>query len=292
MVTDDHQDPFCWDGANAPPVAPSPTGHAPVRQRRGRLAAVAVLAGLAAGAATVLLAGGGGGTQPTTVLARAADVTAHMAGYRFKITMDASADGRGATVDAGGELNAQPLNGSMWLAVDGRSVDEVVVAPYAYVQIPSLSTAWNRVELPSQGAAGSSADVDVQQTISFLRSVGTVATVGEETVDGVAATHYHAVVDVERLASALPLARGSASSSDLAALSQALGGSGIPLDVWVDAQDRVRRIVMSMSIPSASGEAQFSMTIGLSDYGAQPLVSAPPDGQVTDPGASGRALAG
>jgi hypothetical protein len=292
LVSDEHHERFCWDGGTAAAAAPSAVGRAPERRARSRLLGAAIVAAVGAAVAAVLVSVGSGGTHAPTVLARAADVTTHVPGYRFRISMNASADGRSVLMAAGGEFNTQPLDGSMWLSLDGQRIDDVVVPPYVYVHIPSRGTAWDRIDLASLGNSTSGSNVDVQQTISFLRSVGAVTTVGSDTLGGVAVTHYHAVVDVGRLASALPLGQGSASSGELAALSGALGGSGMPLDVWLDAQQRVRRIDMSLSIPSSSGAVQFSMSMELYDYGPQPAVGAPPAGLVTDLGSSGQTLSG
>jgi hypothetical protein len=71
-----------------------------------------------------------------------------------------------------------------------------------------------------------------------------------------------------------------------------LGNAGaIPVDVWVDAQGRLRRMQMSIaaSVPAGSagtaGTSQsFSgaITIDLTSYGPVPPIVAPPSSQVLD----------
>jgi PPE-repeat protein len=201
------------------------------------------------------------------------------------MAMSVSTDGTNVACNADGEFNTQPLNGSISLAVAGRNVNELLVPPYAYLQIPSATSTWQRIDLGALGSSGVGSSVDVQQTIGFLRTVGTVSSVGAAAIDGVPTTHYHAVIDVNRLAAALPLPQGASSASGLAALANALGGSGLPLDVWVDAQEHVRQITMSIPLQAGSGGVQFSLTMQLYDYGSQPVVGAPPPGEVSALGA-------
>jgi len=290
----EHPDPFCWDGAVDAARPPAAVVLAPRRRIGPRVALAAVV--VAGGVAAALLAGvfsGGGGTSAgqRSVLATVADVTTHVPGFRFTLAVNATGGGQNIAFNASGELNTAPLNGSISADVAGKQFNELLVAPYVYVQIPSLGGGWERIALGANGSSQAVSGADVEQTIGFLRSVGTVSTVGTETIDRVQTTHYHAVIDVDRLASALPLSSGSTDAAGLSALSHALGGSGLPLDVWVDAQDRVRQLTMSMPLNTGSSSLQFSMTMKLSDYGPQAVVAAPP-GQVTDLGSAAPALAG
>jgi hypothetical protein len=274
----EHEDAFCWEGTNGSATATATAAEAgapivgppapPRRTRRWLAAGAAALVAVAV-AATLLLALGS--SEPQTVLARVADITSSEPGYHFTMTMDVSAGGQSFALNADGHFNSQPLSGTMTMSVAGRQISEVVVPPYVYMQIPSLSSSWQRLKLSALGTSSAGSSVDIQQTIAFLRTVGTVSTVGSEVIGSVPTTHYHADIDVNRLATALPVGQSSSSSDGLAALEQALGGSGLPLDVWVDAQSRVRRLTMSMQ----AAEASFTMTMQFSDYGPQPPVSAP-----------------
>jgi hypothetical protein len=289
-MADERQDAFCWEGATAKAAdAPSPLVIAPAPARRGRawLGAGAVIVAGAVAAALVLSGGGGG--APQTVLARAADVTTHVPGYRFAMTMNVSVAGQNIALSANGRFNTRPLSGTMTMAVAGHQITELVVPPHVYMQIPSASSAWQRISVGALNSSPAGSSVDIQQTISFLRTVGTVTTIGPDVTGGVPTTHYRAVVDINRLAAALPLPRSSSTTTGLSGLEQSLGGSGLPLDVWLDAQSRVRQLTMSMAAASAS----FTMTMQFSDYGPQAPVSAPPAGEVQDLGsASSPALSG
>jgi hypothetical protein len=289
-VTGEPQDLFCWDGTGAAGAAPAPVIGAPTRRRRPWAIAGAGAIVIGGVLAALVLSGGGsgGGAQGQTVLAQVADATTNVPGYKFNVAMSVSADGRNVAFNANGEFNTQPLNGSVSVEVAGRDVNELLVPPYAYLEIPGATSTWQRIDLAGLGSSGLGSDVDVQQTIAFLRTVGTVTTVGTAAIGGVATTQYRAVIDVNRLAAALPLPKGASSASGLAALANALGGSGLPLDVWVDAQERVRQITMSIPLQAGTSGVQFSLTMKLYDYGSQPVVSAPPAGEVSALGASGQ----
>jgi hypothetical protein len=283
VADDDHLDPFCWDGTGTyAPVAEAPQ---PRRPRAGAIAAGLALVAAAAAAAVLLAGGGGGGTHPQSAVLDAADVTARIPGFKFALTETAAVAGQNVNVAIDGALNTQPPNGSMSLTIGPESVTELLVAPYAYVQL-GTATGWDRIDLGSALsrplANGAPATPDPQEMLAFLRSVGSVTTVGSETVGGVVTTHYHALVDVASLANAVPAEAGSAVAKGLAALKQAIVPGSVPLEVWIDAQDRVRQVTITLPLRFASQTAQIALTMRLYDYGPQPVVSAPPASQVTD----------
>ena len=210
--------------------------------------------------------------------------------------MNATASGQGVTLNASGEFNSRPLNGAMTMTYDGTAVSELFVPPYAYLQVPSAGPGWKRLDIapyvPSQSVgSGSISGLNPQALLAYLRSVGSVTRVGEETIDGTQTTHYHALVDLGRLAASLP-SGAAAEASGLTRLSQALGGAGMPIDAWLDAQTRVRQLTIALPIQVAGATASIALSMNLYDYAAQPPVSAPPAADVTDLAAPGSSLSG
>jgi hypothetical protein len=103
-----------------------------------------------------------------------------------------------------------------------------------------------------------------------------VTTVGPDTIRGVATTHYHALLDLGKAidqAKVPPSLRPSLKQ----ALSLFGNESSIPVDIWVDAASRVRRLTETMNLP---GVGAFSTTIDLYDFGVPVNVVAPPADQV------------
>jgi hypothetical protein len=125
---------------------------------------------------------------------------------------------------------------------------------------------------------------DPRETLDFLRSVaGDVTRVGTEDVRGVPTTHYFAIIDWQK---ALRQAARQAGQEGILQQLQSLGGSmsNVPVDVWVDADSRVRRMTMEFSFSSPDGQEQAtaSMSMELFDYGAPVSVEAPPASDVVD----------
>ena len=93
---------------------------------------------------------------------------------------------------------------------------------------------------------------------------------GPATIEGVATTHYSAIIDPSRVAKIEKTAN----------LTIAYG----PLEVWIDGQGLVRRMHMTaiQGGPTSAAQATFSMTMTLSDYGEVVTAAVPPDSEVYD----------
>lgn len=138
-----------------------------------------------------------------------------------------------------------------------------------------------------------SAPSDPTQLMVYLTAVeGQVKTVGPDTVDGVPTTHYDATIDLDKVATLDP---GAASTTKH--LEQELGSNSLPVQLWVDQQNRLRRISADENIAhpvpgsttsggvatsgtngseSAIGSVHVSFTITFSDYGIPVQIVAPP----------------
>jgi hypothetical protein len=84
--------------------------------------------------------------------------------------------------------------------------------------------------------------------LGSLRAVDSVRRVGTETVDGARTTHYYAQVDLTRYAR-------TARPEDVRALNRVMRevGDSVPVDVWIDAAHRIRR--MRTSVGNADFQA-------------------------------------
>ena len=64
------------------------------------------------------------------------------------------------------------------------------------------------------------------------------------------------------------------------------GGSQIPADVWIDAQGRVRRMRLSLKLPSSpsstTAAGTMTQTIEYYDFGVPVTATVPPVSEVTD----------
>jgi hypothetical protein len=300
-------DPFAgWRyGAPEPPAEPAaqtataaPEQLRVSRGRSSRRVATIVGAGSLAALAAVLaltLGGGGSPLAPATPVTRAAYVTASEPGYRVAMSIDETVAGRPLSFSAQGSFStgAQPQGSMTVLAPGGISISELVVGPDLFMQLPGAAgaalapTPWVEAKLAAlTGASGfnlsTTGPADPSQELDLLRSAGQVTAVGGETVRGVATTHYHAVIDLNRYASVVPPSLRTAALHAAAVLERVTGQSTLAADVWVDRHGLVRRLALDLSVCSSVGTVDATLNMELYDFGRQPAVSAPPAGEVTD----------
>jgi hypothetical protein len=173
-----------------------------------------------------------------------------------------------ATFTAGG------LNGA---------IDEVLNGTTIYLKSPLFSAtlpqgkSWIKLDLQkfgqSQGIDFSAlTSQNPADALNQLARTGSVATVGDETVNGADTTHYRAHIDVSKVPQ----------GKKLQALANAKYG---PVDLWIGKDDGyVHRMRTSYSVqPNGTAAAQqVAFTMDFSDFGKSVDVSLPPAGQTVD----------
>ena len=144
-------------------------------------------------------------------------------------------------------------------------------------------------DLSSAGAGqlsqfGSLAGTDPRDVFGFLKAVsGSIEAVGTEKVRGVETSHYRATVDVAKLAQLVPAAqRQSLGGIDQAA--KRAGLTALPLDVWIDADQQVRKLSLDLDAkqPGTDAPVKASLVVELYDYGTALDLALPPADQVVD----------
>ncbi|HXN54870.1 MAG TPA: hypothetical protein VN874_01275 [Myxococcales bacterium] len=289
-----------------------------MKRMRGNMKATKALASLGALAA---LAGGGGamsgcGASATLdPLARAAEVTSQQSGARISLSMKFSAPGlsggNSIAMSAEGYFDERKRAGVMTMDLSGipgisalpgggSSIKMIFLYPVIYMNMPFLAgklpagKTWMKLDISKAAAAaglgtsqlGSLEQDDPTKFLDYLRaSSGAVTNLGSQSIDGVPTTHYSATLQMSRILDRLPGAQQAAAKAAL----EKLGSAGaIPVEVWVDAQGRVRRMQMSLSgLAGSSGPAVAagiggSITIDFTSYGPVPAVVAPPASEVFD----------
>jgi hypothetical protein len=215
--------------------------------------------------------------------------------HRAQMALDLSAlaqlmagFGKSLGATSTGDLPTDPASWRLEAIQDGDTV--YVRLPLLDDKLPAGKT-WikgSAKELAAQGGSelgqfGSFADTDPRDTFAYLKAVsGSIETVGGESLRGVDTTHYRAAVDMTKIESMLP-ADQRQSLGSLDALLGQTGLTSIPIDVWLDAQQRVRKLELSFELGgTGSQQAGASMTMELYDYGKPLDVSLPPADQVVD----------
>ena len=245
-------------------------------------------------------------SQNTGLIAASAAATADAGTARAAYTMQMTgvqgvsggitARGTGAVDFA---ARSTELRMHMTVPQAGMTVDmsERMLGTTMYMRSPLFAGAfhkpWLKLDLQKIGksagidmnAAMSTGGSDPTQMLSYLNAASdSVDPVGSEDVRGTQTTHYHVVVDLLKMADAVPAAEQRALRGTLRREVELIGTHTMPIDVWIDSHGLVRRehIDFSMNPPGASTTVEMQMTIEYFDFGAPVHVVAPPAGQVAD----------
>ena len=131
---------------------------------------------------------------------------------------------------------------------------------------------------------GSFAGTDPRDVFAFLKAVsGAIEAVGSDEIRGVETSHYRATVDTAKLAQLVPAAqRQSLGGLDKSAAQAGL--SELPLDIWIDADQRVRKLSIDIDAkqPGTDESVQAALVVELYDYGSPLDLQLPPADQVVD----------
>jgi hypothetical protein len=281
-----------------------------LRRARRRSAPVLVTALVAAaalilGVIAVTVGGGGtrahhpiGGSGPAAVLAA------------YDTTVGAESAQGSATFSLG--ATSVTVNGVGDLRTDQAVLTVQLPAPFGPIEVRSTGQDYF-VHLPPQlqGAAGGKPWVRLDRStlqalagsqlgvpglgtalgfgsvLAWLQGVsGQITTVGPERIGGTPTTHYQAQVDPSRVA-----ARIGGDANDASGLARAAGRT-IPVDVWIDAQGRLRQLKVSLDLNTlhaaqagtlrtqAGGTAV--LTVDLWNFGVSVHPVPPPANQVSD----------
>jgi outer membrane lipoprotein-sorting protein len=168
---------------------------------------------------------------------------------------------------------------SMEMIFDGHSLVMYMrsamfrtVAPGTWVKMDLKELA--KKEGQDLGALMNANQADPSQALKVLMASSNARPLGKELVRGVATTRYSFQIDFDRLV------------HDNKALDQfkaATGMSSIPAQAWVDAQGRIRRLNVQMSMGAQLGTPMtMTMSEELYDFGVRTNIDVPTGSMVTD----------
>jgi LppX_LprAFG lipoprotein len=237
---------------------------------------------------------------PQEAVALAASKTTGAGTYKADIVSSIDIAGQSLEMTGTGEFDGDAQRGrvSYSASVAGQDidVDTVFALPDVYMRYPAgllpgipEGKSWIKLDLEKLGReagfdfgqlmqAGQS---DPSQGLQFLRGVTDTQAVGDEDVRGVSTTHYTGVVDLQRLADKDPALKGTVD----ALIAQA-GLTRIPVEVWVDDENFVRRMKQSFEGATFGPGMQLDMTMTteLYDFGSDVKVEVPSPDDVVDLG--------
>jgi hypothetical protein len=262
--------------------------------RHGRYLVVLAGIGLAAtGCGTVT-------AQTANLTAAVTNTTAQTA--RIAVTTTTRMQGMSVSFTETGQFDFEHSRGMVSMQ-SPIGITEIFMPPKAYIKFPASAEAlphgksWIAVDA-SASADGSLAGMGVAEGIgaffgspdgggvnpadllaSLTAISGNVTKLGAATVRGVPVTEFRVNVDPAKAAARLP-GWERPSFRDFAS---SLGTGDIPVDVWVDGQNLVRRMQVSLHPPAGTGAPTGGTLVQVTDFydfGVPVRVSAPPAAQV------------
>ncbi|MGI9658095.1 MAG: hypothetical protein ACR2OD_04235 [Gaiellaceae bacterium] len=166
-----------------------------------------------------------------------------------------------------------------------------------YLRMPNLAELvpggkkWVKLDIDELGAqqglditgVDQLGQADPAQLLALLQSIeGSIEDLGVETVRGQDARHYRATINMAKLATTAPPEQQALLQGQLEQLSQ-LGLDNLPVEVWIDEEDRVVRMSSTIAVPdTGTGAGSISFDVELYDFGVPVKVKAPGKKQVTN----------
>jgi hypothetical protein len=213
-------------------------------------------------------------------LAQAVSATQAASSARMTFQTVGEVAGQSLKGNGSGVIQFKPpkaqLNFKMSAAGQTIAMDEVMDGATMYMKLPKEATAgipggksWIKLDLEkASGGALSGVMSQSQDPASQLKLLSQIAgakSVGQETIDGTDTTHYHGVVDYRKVAKSGPPELRQAAKLGL----KVMDDPTVPIDVWLDDKNRVRREKLVLDIhPQGQPAQKQTITIGFSDFGA------------------------
>ena len=139
------------------------------------------------------------------------------------------------------------LGDKKWVSID---LDDVVPG---YESFAELGTGQN----------------DPSQAFEYLKGAQDVELVGTEQIHGESTQHLSGTLDLQNALDQLPADAQEEVRATMQELEAQIGTTSMPFEVWIDDENRVRRMSYSMeSRPDAPQAFSLRMTVDITDYDA------------------------
>jgi hypothetical protein len=267
---------------------------------------------LACAAGTVLAVGCGTEHVPASA-GQTPDLTAAVSNTqgqtaRIAATISTQSQGMALSITETGLFDFAHGRGMITMA-SPMGVTEIFSPPTTYIKDPGATSdggalpdgkTW--MAMPDSATSASAllgtgvGDGDPADLLASLTAMSSAVTsLGPASIRGVPVTGFAFKVDPAKAAGTVP----DADRASLEALGKLYGAGPIPVDVWVDGRNLVRREKLTLAVPGgtgAPGGTHLVITTDFYDFGVPVRVSAPPASQVftegsLDPGAAGAGAA-
>jgi hypothetical protein len=258
-----------------------------------------------------LLVSGCGGAVDASLIATAVQNTENAGGAELVFQMEMELPGFAEPVvmtgngveDAGarrGQLSFDmsalaELPGAGGLCSGGCVMEVVTDGTSVYMRSGLLAAGlggkeWMKLDLERFGAAmgipitsPEMAPRSASEQLRMLRAVsGDVTEHGSEQVRGVDTTHYSATVDLLRTVESLPESQREAARLGMEKLIAVSGQSEMPIDVWIDDEERIRRFELEQAMSQAGIEVKMHVAMEYVRFGVPVEIELPDNGDVFD----------
>jgi hypothetical protein len=255
---------------------------------------------------------GGSDALDPSVLATAVDRTQAAGGAEVSVSGRVEVDGLDDPIAFDGTGTVDPtrrrgrlsldmsalakLPGGAELCARGCDFDAVYDGTVFYMRSGLISAGlpegkeWVRIDL-AKALQGAGIDLDQftqlgqdpTAQLRYLKAVsGDVRESGKETVAGVETTHYEATVDLRKVPSVAPRGERERARRSIERLIALTDQHAIPMEIWIDGRDRVRRIRFEQQLPQPAGRAKIRQTIEYERFGVKVSAEPPPDEDTVD----------
>jgi hypothetical protein len=174
----------------------------------------------------------------------------------------------------------------------GQEIDFLIVDETYYYALPDLpdGATWVRMTFDELAEltgvdVGASPETGASDALARLTSMGDIEEVGDEDVDGTATTHYRGTINLDRMAEE----NDGMFSDDAVEQARGLFGDDYPVDVWIDGDGYMRKMVYAVDLATAPdppagmpSRGRIVYTLTMSAFGEPLDVQAPPEDDVVD----------
>jgi hypothetical protein len=232
------------------------------------------------------------GDEAATI-ASAADATLAEGSAAFTATAAVDSTEVRETFTSTGQADFDGDRRALRLDTPSGQVQALVTAEHGILlSLPFLSDGWARVDprmlrgtpLEAYGLATLPLQ-DPNVNLALLRGTTSATDLGETSVGGETLRHYEVEVDVDAAAQATDDPTARQAMQDAAAEA---GTSTIPMEVWIDTQDRIRRIrqtVDAAQFTTAAGapsDGTVEIVIDLDSFGSDVTVTEPSENEIIE----------
>lgn len=193
--------------------------------------------------------------------------------YRMELTQEVA--GQSSTTTGEGVIHDDGTDVHTKTEAGGETSETILVDGFFYLNVPSLGAEkpWLKIDPNAKTGMGAlvgqlGGNSDPQKlSEAFSKAIALEATGDVEEIDGVDTREHQVSLPSSVLTTELGMPKELAAAMP----------ETIEYSIWVDEQDLMRKMVMSMEVMAQQSETEILFT----DYGADITIEAPPADQVT-----------